>query len=133
MKKLLVAMLLVGLSGCSLLEAYMMKYDTNEYQYITEIRTMSQFGLLKCDNYDESKRRAEELSVKAATFVNFAQHLPYNTPTQKASVELNSMVQGFHDQYQKNAKVNPLFCKLKLGNIISSAESMQKTIGAKPK
>lgn len=133
MKKLEILLLLVMLSGCSLMEAYLMKYDTNEYQYITEIRTMSQLGLAKCENYDETKRRAEDLYVRSMTFVNFAQYLPYNSSTQKASNELNSMIQGFHEQYQKNDKVSPLFCKLKLGNIISSAESMQKTIGAKPR
>ena len=55
------------------------------------------------------------------------------TKVKKASVDLNAIAQGLAKQYATNNNVSPVFCKIKYETIEHSAETMQKTIGAKPR
>jgi hypothetical protein len=127
----------IALSGCAsfsdLKEAYLMKYDSNEYYQISDIRTDAYYAKQSCANYDEAKRQAEIISRKTLTFKNFVEHLPNNSKVITASINLDGIAQGLKDQYQKNDKVSAVFCKIKFESIETSAETMQKTIGVKPK
>lgn len=133
MKKLVLLASIILLAGCStLMDAYLMKYDPNEYQQITQIRTNASFSKEQCDNVEKSKVNAESLSKESTTFKNYVQYLPHNDKVIVASVELDKIVQGLKDQYNKGNVSTP-FCKIKFDLIEKSAETMQKTIGAKPK
>lgn len=110
-----------------------MRYDPNEYQQINDIRTTAYFAKSTCDNPQEAKLQADVISVKTITFKNYVQYLPHNDPVISASIDLDKMAQGLKDQYAKGAKVSPAFCKIKFQNIEKSAETMQKTIGDKPR
>jgi hypothetical protein len=137
MKKLIILASLFALAGCStiadLKEAYLMKYDTNEYQQISDIRTSAYYGKAGCDSFEDSKKSASTISKKTYSFKNYVEHLPYNTRVISSSIELDKIAQGLNDHYQKNEKVSVIFCKLKFESIEKSAEMMQKNIGAKPK
>jgi len=133
MKKILVLLSLTVLTGCSsLLDAYLMKYDANEYQQITVIRSAAAFSKESCSEPERAKRHANMLANRTTTFKNYAQYLPHNDKVISASQELAKMAQGLKDQYAKGS-VSPAFCKIKFDNIEKSAEDMQKVIGAKPK
>ena len=132
MKKLLLISVL-ALSGCgTMMESYLMKYDPNEYEQITNIRTTAGFSKTTCDNEVVAKDRAEQLAKQTTLFKNYAQYLPHNSKVISASADLDSMAQGLTAQYQKG-KVSPIFCKVKFEGIEKSAEIMQQTIGAKPR
>jgi hypothetical protein len=137
MKKLILLSLIVTLTGCAsfadLKEAYLMKYDSNEYYQISDIRTSAYYAKQNCSNHDESKQQAGIISKKTLAFKNFVEHLPNNSKVITASVNLDGIAQGLKDQYQKNDKVSAVFCKIKFESIETSAETMQRTIGAKPK
>lgn len=134
MKKILVLLSLSALTGCgSLLDAYLMKYDPNEYWLVTDVRTMSSFYKNQCDNQTVSKQNAYLLLSKTTNFANYTEHLPHNDTVKKSSVELKGMAQGLNDMYVKSDKVSPTFCKIKFESIERNAELMQKTIGAKPR
>lgn len=134
MKKVLIILSLSALTGCgSLLEAYLMKYDPNEYQLITDVRTMSSFYKSQCDDQAMSKQHAYMLLSKTTNFANYSEHLPHNSTVKKSSTELKGMAQGLNDMYVKSDKVSPAFCKIKFESIERNAELMQKTIGAKPR
>lgn len=133
MKRLAVLLALSLLGGCALVEAFLMKYDPNEYQQISDIRTNAYLGQLTCDNQEKSKEQANTLAVKTLTFKQFVEHLPHNDKVIAASVDLDKMAQGLKEQYAKSAKVSVAFCKIKFQTIEKSAESMQKVIGDKPK
>jgi hypothetical protein len=137
MKKLILLSSMVILSGCAsfadLKEAYLMKYDSNEYLQIANIRTDAYYAKQTCSDYEESKRQANNIARKTLTFKNYAEHLPNNSKVVSASVNLDGIAQGLKDQYQKNDKVSTVFCKIKFESIETSAETMQKTIGVKPK
>lgn len=132
MNKLLIISVLL-LAGCDTLkESYLMKYDNNEYEQIASIRTTANLSKSTCDNEVVAKERAEQIAKQTVMFKNYAQYLPYNSKVISASTELDNMAQGLTSQYQKG-KVSPMFCKIKFEGIEKSAESMQKTIGAKPR
>jgi hypothetical protein len=132
MKKIILVAL-VFLSGCSLLDAYLMKYDPNEYSIITEIRSDAQGYKTACDNELMSTTNAVALANKTRMFALFSEHQPHNEPVVKASIELDKIAQGLKTQYVNGNKVSPIFCKIKFESIEHSAETMQKIIGAKPR
>lgn len=125
------------LSGCAtydkVLDAIFMKYDSNEYRVITEIRSNANLFKDSCDKNDIAKFNAQILSHQSHHFVNLTQYLPRNSVVNKSAQELDKIVQGLHEQYKKNEKVSVTFCKLKLSTIEKNAELMQKTIGDKPR
>lgn len=133
MKKLLLAVAVAGLSGCALIDAYLMKYDPNEYQIISDIRTMANLAKSKCDNFAESKVQATALADKTTSFVIYTQYTPHNDLVKKSSVELDKMAQGLKTQYEKSDKVSTAFCKIKFENVEKSAETIQKVVGDKPR
>jgi hypothetical protein len=133
MKHILTVAVLMSLTGCStLMDAYLMKYDPNEYQQISDIRTTAFYGKASCENADQAKQQAEVLSKKTYTFKNYVEYLPHNDKVISASGELDKIAQGLTLQYQKGS-VSNAFCKIKFDSIEKSAEVMQKTIGAKPR
>jgi hypothetical protein len=133
MKKIVLVGVLTLLSGCTLLDAYLMKYDPNEYQMISDIRTTASIAKTQCDNPLMSVSNATVISNKTLAFVQFTQYQPHNDKVKAASIELNKIAQGLSDQYTKNDKVSPMFCKLKFGGIETSAETIQKVVGDKPR
>lgn len=132
MKKLLL-LTLFALSSCStLMDAYFMKYDPNEYAQIAEIRTTAEYSKESCGNQPEAQIRANQLVRQTALFKNHTQYLPRNDKVIAAAKELDDMAQGLAAQYQKGS-VGPAFCKIKYDSIQKSAELIQKTVGAKPR
>jgi hypothetical protein len=135
MKKLLLATVIL-LSGCATIndamDAYLMKYDTNEYKLITEVRTKAGSAKNNCADITESKRIAKELAYTSTFLMHYAEHLPHNKPIQRATIELNDMVKGLSDKYDSGS-VSPVFCKIKFTSIEESANRMQQSEGKKPK
>jgi outer membrane biogenesis lipoprotein LolB len=134
MKKLVLVSAVVLLSGCStFIDSYLMKYDSNEYQQISDIRTTASISKTQCDNPLISESNATVISNKTLAFVQFTQYQPHNDKVKAASIELDKMAQGLKDQYTKGTKVSPMFCKLKFSGIESSAETIQRVVGDKPR
>jgi len=131
MKKLLLIALL-SLNGCAMIDAYLMKYDVMEYSNITEIRTAANISKSSCNNPVEANVLAQAISLKTLHFQNYTQYLPHNEPVKKAAIKLNEIAQGLSDKY-KSGTVSPAFCKIKFEEIEKSAETMQATIGDKPR
>lgn len=136
-KKILAVVIVSALSGCStintLVESYLMKYDTNEYNLITDIRTTAKLSKTGCADNEQSIKNAQLLSNKSVNFVNYVEYLPHNNKVKASSIELNQMIQGLNDRYKKADKVSITFCNIKFESIEHNAETMQKIIGAKPR
>jgi hypothetical protein len=132
MRKLLLVLAVTSLTGCAAIDAYLMKYDVNEYASINDIRTVASLSKDRCDKENDAKMLADAIAVKTFNFQNYTQYLPHNEPTKKAAVELNKIAQGLNAQY-KLGTVSPAFCKVKFESIEKSAETIQKTVGDKPR
>lgn len=134
MKKLLLALMITSLSGCALLDAYLMThYDPNEYKLITDIRAEAQLYKSQCDNAETSKANAEKLANNTQLFVLYSEHIPRNEPLIASSKDLQIIAQGLADQYNKANKVSPTFCKIKFNSIETSADKMQSVIARRPR
>ena len=133
MKKLLAAIAITLLSGCTVLDAYLMThYDPNEYKLITDVRAEAQLFKAQCDDADQSKLNSVKLANDTQLFVLYSEHVPRNDDVISASKDLHTLAQGLADQYNK-AKVSPGFCKIKFTAVENSADKMQKVIGSRPR
>ena len=132
MKRLILITLLL-LNGCALVDAYRMtKYDPNEYRMITEIRYSAQQAKTQCNNTTLSQNNSVNLSTQTHIFVLYSEHVPSNDRVIAAANELDAIAQGLSNQYTK-ATVSTEFCRIKFENIETSADYMQKVIGARPR
>lgn len=133
MKTIVAALSLALLSGCSVLDAYLLThYDPNEYQLITVIRTEAGHFKNQCDNAEVSKENSYQLSKITKLFANYSEYVPRNKDVIEASKSLHTIAQGLTDQYKKGS-VSPTFCKIKFESVETSAGKMQQTIGGRPR
>jgi hypothetical protein len=135
MKKILAAVILVtSLSGCALIDAYLMAgYDTNEYALVNKIKTKSELAVDDCKDSIKSKQNADDLYYTAIELRNFSQNIPRNDDTTKLAGNLVELTKQGKELYVKTPSVSETFCKLKLQQISRSAEVAQKVIGKKPR
>ncbi len=135
MKKLiLIGLLSSTLSGCALIDAYLMaKYDTTEYSLVNRIKTQADLAVDDCKDVAKSKQNADNLYVTAVELRNFSVNIPRNEDTAKLAGNLVELTKQGKEQYVKNPNVSETFCKLKLQQISRSAEVAQKVIGKKPR
>jgi hypothetical protein len=134
MKKLIVLIALLPLSGCMLVDAYLMtKYDPNEYSLITNIRAEAQTFKSNCDDSVTSKQNSAKIAYDSKVFALYSEHIPRNKELIKASADLQLISQGLVDQYAKADKVSTAFCKIKFESIEKSAEKIQTVTGGRPR
>jgi hypothetical protein len=110
----------------------MTKYDPNEYRMITEIRHVAQQAKTQCNNPIQSQTNSLNLSTQTHLFVLYSEHVPRNDKVMAAANELDAIAQGLSKQYTSSA-VSTAFCRIKFENIETSADYMQKIIGARPR
>jgi hypothetical protein len=137
MKKYLILFFLTTISGCATvnesIDAFLMKFDTNEYKLITDIRTTAELAKSSCSDQIISKNNVQQLYNMSVTLKNYAEHLPHNKPITHSSGELNEIISGFNQQYQSNQKVSEFFCQIKMDTISKNAITMQTMEGSKPR
>jgi len=138
MKKLLLIPVVLLLTGCAplltkLYESYFLApYDNVEYALVNKIRTMAYLAEPNCTNKKQIQSDLEGMYFISVEAKNFSQHLPDNKDSTKLTADL-TLVKGAFDHYEKNEKVGEAYCKAKMKQIYSNAETIQKVIGAKPR
>jgi hypothetical protein len=134
MKKVLAVILLTSaLSGCAVWDAYFMaKFDVNEYQYITRIRTHAQLGTPKCGT-DAVVEHVKYIHVVSREYKNYAEMIPRNENSFQLANTLTQITDDFYKRYQGDKPPSAVYCKAKFAAIERSSENIQKVIGAKPR
>jgi len=134
MKKLLVLIAVLSLNGCALIDSYFMaKYDTTEYALANDIKTKAQIAIENCGNQLMVTTQVNELYIKSLEFKNFTTHIPRNKDAENLSNKLFTLTQDTRDYFNKADKISNLFCKTKLQQIITSADTIQQALGNKPR
>ena len=134
MKTLFAVFLTMSLSGCALIDAYLMaNYDTTEYSLVNKIKTKAELSVEDCKDVKKSIENAEILYFTAVELRNFSTNIPRNAETTKLAGNLVELTKQGKEQYAKDSNVSETFCKLKLQQIGRSAEVAQKVIGKKPR
>jgi len=134
MKKLIPLFMIVCLSGCAAVDAYLMThFDPVEYRMITEIKYDAHNSIAECDDAVASKANAYSLAYKVGVYHTYELDIPHNEDSIKASTALDEMTQGLKTRYAGTEKVSTMFCKLKFGGIESSATLIQHVQGKRPR
>lgn len=134
MRNILTAVFITtALSGCAVWDAYFMaKFDVNEYQYITRIRTHAQLGLPKCGT-PEVVEHVKYIHVVSQEYQNYAEMIPRNENSFQLATTLTTITEEFYKRYQGEKTPSAGYCKAKFSAIERSAENIQRVIGAKPR
>jgi hypothetical protein len=134
MKKLLALLILVqGLSGCAIYDAYFMaRFDNNEYMLINKIRTEANLGASKCGK-PEVVAVVDNIYNTAIEFRNYSQAIPHNEEATKMGNELAEIVKGLSDRYHGTEPVSMMYCTTKFSGIERNAVNIQNVIGKKPR
>lgn len=120
-------------SGCAVWDAYFMaKFDVNEYQYITRIRTHSQLGQSLCGT-DAVKNEVNYVYTVAKEYKNYAEYIPRNENSFQLASNVLTIAEEFHKRYQGDKPPSTVYCKAKFTALEQSADHVQKVIGAKPR
>ena len=134
MKRLIALFALVGLSGCTLVDAYLMtKYDANEYKLAVEIRSDASRYKKQCDDAQASKANAQAIADKTQLFEHYSEHIPRNDNGASASRNLNEIAQGLVKRYNSGDKVSATFCRLKFEGIEIGAVTVQSVLAKRPR
>lgn len=133
MKRLLAVLLVLLLPGCALYDAYFMaKFDVNEYQYITRIRTHSQVGAAKCGT-PEVVENVKAIYMYAQEYKNYAEKIPHNENSFQLASTLTQITDEFYKRYQGDKPPGAVYCKAKFAAIERSSENIQTLLGTKPR
>lgn len=135
--KLLAVVFLSLLTGCSTVKNvwdsyFMAKFDVNEYQYITRIRTHAQLGTPKCGT-PEVIEHVKYIHVVAQEYKNYAEMIPRNENSFQLAGTLTQITDEFYKRYQGNQPPSAVYCRAKFAAIERSSENIQRVIGAKPR
>jgi len=126
MKKLLILLFTLQLTGCAVWDIYTLShFDSNEYALITKVRTIAQTEK-SCNSQTVKSLYLTTLELK-----NFSQYLSGNN---KGNIKLNEdLFKIVSELYEKPQPISDVYCKAKLNIIEHSAERIQQVTGNKPK
>jgi hypothetical protein len=138
MKKILLILSVGLLSGCSTLtnlydSYFLAKYDTNEYALINTVKTKSIIAQADCNDRQKTIDNVNTIYEKSYEFRNFTFHIPQNKDAQAMSEKLLKLTTDTKEYYQKNEKVSDIFCKSRYQQITRAADTIQSTLGSKPR
>lgn len=136
MKKIIIGLSIVLLSGCSSLQTaydsyFMAGYDNQEYVLINKIRTTAELAQSDCNDYSKAKVEFTNLQRLNKEFKNFTQYIPRNPEAYKMAVQMEDLIDQGTKTY--NDKSSVFFCKAKFQQIERNAEKIQKVLGSKPR
>lgn len=132
MKTLLIALSLLVLSGCAVVDRFIIApFDPNEYSLVNTLRSSSILVKPNCSNI--SRNEVNHLYNIALTLKNYSEYLPKNDQTIKPVNTTYQMVSELKSRYEKENKLNKTYCELKMQSIIDASELTQKAIGKRPR
>ena len=126
MKRILIALFALQLSGCALWDIYnLSSYDTNEYALVNKVRTIAQTSKV-CDELT-----VKNLYLTTVELNNFSQYVKGNN---SSNIKMNEgLLKIVTELYDREQPVSSAYCKAKLNIIGISAERIQQVTGSKQK
>ena len=132
MKTLLIGLSLLLLSGCAVVDRFIIApFDPNEYALVNSLRSTSIQVKPNCSNI--SRDEVNQLYNISLNMKNYSQYLPRNDQTIKPVNATYQMVSELKTRYNKENKLNKTYCELKMQSIIDATELTQKAIGKRPR
>ena len=134
MRSLLISILLLGLSGCAMVDAYFMAgFDSNEYLLVDEIKSVAEVSPTFCEDRNRMNDIVNNMYLTATKLKNYSAFIPRNEKTIPLTESLYDEVYKLNTRYQNPDKIGKAYCKMKLNIIEKSAETIQEVVGSKPR
>lgn len=115
------------LSGC----LFTAKFDSVEYSYVTQLRTISTVSKSYCEDPVFMRLRAQQLHEVSLALMHYSEFLPRNAPTFAMSQEMYAIVEPLKTRYESGTKVSNSYCQNKMDNIIDNSITMQKAMNVR--
>ena len=119
-----------------LLTACVVKFDPVEHSRMVDVRHRVQQAQHNqhCADPKLAKYQAENLDSDAAWLVLYTQYIPNNESAERMAVELKKTTADFAQRYRDTEKPpSKIFCELRLKNIATQIEIIQRTNARRPR
>ena len=142
MKTLFVALSFVFMTGCSVVQPLIDRFsiapfDTSEYALVNKLRTTAILTKPRCGVENIAPFAVvdyvHDMHDTALLLKNYSQYLPKNEQTMKPVSLTYDLVVELKNRYEKDLKVSKTYCELKIQSIIDVSESIQRSIGKRPR
>ena len=124
------------LSSLILLTACAVKFDPVEHSRMVDVRHRVYHALNEqhCADPKMARYQAESLDSDATWLLFYTQYIPNNDSAEKMAVELKNTTADFAKRYQDTVKPpSKVFCELRLKNIATQIEIIQRTNARRPR
>ena len=129
LKKLLIVSSL-ALSGCAV------KFDPVEHSRMVDVRHRVYQAQTEqhCTDPKMARYQAESLDSDATWLLFYTQYIPNNESAERMATELKNTTADFAKRYQDTTKPpSKVFCELRLKNIATQIEIIQRTNARRPR
>jgi hypothetical protein len=129
LKKLLIVSS-ITLTACAV------KFDPVEHSRMVDVRHRVYQALNEqhCADPKLAKFQAENLDSDATWLLFYTQYIPNNDSAEKMAVELKNTTADFVKRYRNTEKTpSKVFCELRLKNIATQIEIIQRTNARRPR
>lgn len=124
------------LSSLILLTACAVKFDPVEHSRMVDVRHRVYQAQTEnhCADPKMARYQAEALDSDATWLLFYSQHIPKNESVEKMAVELKNTTADFAKRYQDTTRTpGKVFCELRLKNIATQIEIIQRTNARRPR
>jgi hypothetical protein len=124
------------LSSLILLTACAVKFDPVEHSRMVDVRHRVYQALNEqhCSDPKLARYQAENLDSDATWLLFYTQYIPNNDSAEKMAVELKNTTADFVKRYRNTEKTpSKVFCELRLKNIATQIEIIQRTNARRPR
>jgi hypothetical protein len=129
LKKLLIVSS-IALTACAV------KFDPAEHSRMVDVRHRVYQAQTEqhCADPKMAKYQAESLDSDATLLLFYTQYIPNNESAERMAVELKNTTADFAKRYQDTTKPpSKVFCELRLKNIATQIEIIQRTNARRPR
>jgi hypothetical protein len=124
------------LSSLILLTACAVKFDPVEHSRMVDVRHRVYQAQTEqhCADPKMARYQAESIDSDATWLLFYTQYIPNNESAEKMAVELKNTTADFAKRYQDTTKPpSKVFCELRLKNIATQIEIIQRTNARRPR
>lgn len=134
MRSLVLASLMLALSGCAVVDIYRQaRWDNNEYALVNNIQTEAELGIGSCADQTATLPYVNKMYHDSVTLKNYTKDVERNAESIKMSEELLAIIKGLKERYSSGDEVSQKYCELKFTTIQTSTTTIKKSLGAKPR
>jgi hypothetical protein len=124
------------LSSLLFLTACAVKFDPAEHSRMVDVRHRVYQAQTEqhCADPKLAKFQAENLDSDATWLLFYTQYIPNNESAEKMATELKKTTADFAKRYQDTSRApSKMFCELRLKNIATQIEIIQRTNARRPR